>query len=316
MREEYLLVSTSPHIKSPQDIPNIMHTVVIALIPAVISSIYFFRLPAIKLIAVCVITAAATEYIFQKIRKKSITALDGSALITGLLLALTLPPALPLWAAALGAFFAISFGKQIFGGLGYNIFNPAFLGRAFLMAAFPVLMTSWTNPFSLDAVTQATPLAQWKFEHALASHHSLFLGNVAGSLGETSALAILAGAALLFIKRIIDWRIPAGYLGAVAVLGGAFWLIKPGQFPDPLWQMFAGGLMLGAFFMATDLVTSPVTKKGRLIFGIGCGIILVLIRFWGGLPEGVMYSVLLMNAVVPLINRYTVPVTFGRRNKK
>jgi electron transport complex protein RnfD len=168
----------------------------------------------------------------------------------------------------------------------------------------------------LDAVTQATPLAQWKFEHALMSHQSIFLGNVAGSLGETSALAVLVGAAFLFANKIIDWRIPTAYLGTVALLGGVFWLAKPQEFPDPLWHMFAGGLMLGAFFMATDLVTSPVTKKGRLIFGVGCGIILVLIRFWGGLPEGVMYSVLLMNAVVPLINRYTVPVTFGRRNKR
>lgn len=313
MKEEYFLVSASPHIKSGEDISKIMYLVIIALIPAVISSIYFFRLLAIKLIVVCITTAIVTEYIFQRLRRKRVTIADGSAIITGLLLAFTLPPRLPLWTAALGTIFAVAFGKQIFGGLGYNIFNPAFLGRAFLMATFPVLMTTWTNPFSWDAVTSATPLAQMKFSQSLVSHQSLFLGNVSGSLGETSALAILIGASFLLIKRVIDWRIPAGYLGTVALLSGIFWLINPKGFADPLWHLLAGGLILGAFFMATDMVTTPVTKKGRWIFSIGSGVLLVIIRFWSGLPEGVMYSILLMNAVTPLINRFTHPRIFGEQ---
>lgn len=316
MRKEYFLVTTSPHIKSPEDIPRIMYTVIIALIPSVLSSVYFFGLLAIKLIGVCIVTAIITEYIFQSLRKKNITVSDGSAVITGLLLALTLPPSLPLWAASLGTIFAIAFGKQLFGGLGYNIFNPALLGRAFLMATFPSLMTTWTRPFSLDTVTEATPLAQMKFAHSLASHGGLFLGNVSGSLGETSSLMILIGAIFLLIRRLIDWRIPAGYLGTVVLISGILWLIRPEGFADPLWHLFAGGLILGAFFMATDMVTTPVTKKGRMLFGIGCGVILILIRFFGGLPEGVMYSILLMNAVTPLINRLTQPRRFGGRKAK
>ena len=316
MKEKYFLVSAAPHIRTAEDIPKIMYAVLIALIPAVIASAYFFRLLAIKLMVVCVITAVVSEYIFQRLRKKKITVVDGSAVITGLLLALTLPPSLPLWAAALGTFFAIAMGKQIFGGLGYNIFNPALLGRAFLMAAFPALMTSWTNPFSLDAVTGATPLAQMKFTQSMVSHQSLFLGNVSGSLGEASALALLIGAIFLLIKGIIDWRIPVGYLGTVALWSGVFWLINPEKFADPLWHLLAGGLMLGAFFMATDMVTTPVTRKGKWIFAVGCGVLLMLIRFWGGLPEGVMYSILLMNAVTPLINRSIQPRIFGEQKKK
>ena len=316
MKEKYFLVSAAPHIRTAEDIPKIMYTVLIALIPAVIASVYFFRLLAIKLMVVCVITAVVSEYIFQRLRKKKITVVDGSATLTGLLLALTLPPSLPLWAAALGTFFAIALGKQMFGGLGYNIFNPALLGRAFLMAAFPALMTSWTNPFSLDAVTGATPLAQMKFAQSMVSHQSLFLGNVSGSLGEASALALLIGAAFLLIKGIIDWRIPAGFIGTVVLWSGVFWLINPEKFADPLWHLLAGGLMLGAFFMATDMVTTPVTRKGKWIFAVGCGVLLMLIRFWGGLPEGVMYSILLMNAVTPLINRSIQPRIFGEQKKK
>lgn len=316
MKQEYFLVSAPPHIKSHEDISKIMYSVIIALIPVLISSIYFFRLLAIKLIGVCIVTAIVTEYIFQRLRKKNITVADGSAAITGLLLAFTLPPGLPLWAASLGTFFAIAFGKQIFGGLGYNIFNPALLGRAFLMAAFPSLMTTWTRPFSIDALTSATPLAQMKFAHSLVSHKKIFLGNVSGSLGETSALAILIGASFLLIRKIIDWRVPVGYLGTVTLISGMFWLINPEEFVDPLWHLFAGGLVLGVFFMATDMVTTPVTKKGRLIFGIGCGVILILIRFFGGLPEGVMYSILLMNAVTPLINRFTRPIRFGQQKRR
>lgn len=311
-----LTVTVSPHIKSPEDIRRIMYSVIIALIPAVLTGVYFFEWLAVKLIAVCIITAVLTEYIFQKLRKKKITAFDGSAIITGLLLALVLPPGLPVFAACLGTVFAIALGKQVFGGLGYNIFNPALLGRAFLMAAFPVLMTSWVSPFTLDTITRATPLAAMKFSHEIICYEHLFFGNVSGSLGETSALAILIGAMFLLYKKILDWRIAVGYLGTVAVLSGIFWVADPQKYVYPLFHLLAGGLILGAFFMATDMVTTPVTKKGRWIFGLGCGVILMIIRFWGGLPEGVMYSILLMNGVTPLINRFTRPVRFGAKSNK
>ncbi len=227
-----------------------------------------------------------------------------------------LPPGVPLGTAALGAVIAIALGKQIFGGLGYNIFNPALVGRAFLMASFPVLLTTWVKPFSLDAVTKATPLGLMKFQGTATPLLNLFLGQTAGSLGETSAVAILLGGAFLIWKGYIDWRIPAGYAFTVFLLGEFIHLINPAKFPSPFFQVLAGGLLLGAFFMATDPVTTPVTIKGRWIFGIGSGVLLIGIRIWGGLPEGVMYSILLMNMTVPLINRYTRPKPFGTRRGK
>jgi electron transport complex protein RnfD len=292
-----------------------MFLVIAALLPATLAGIYFFGWRALVLVLICVATAVATEYALNRLMKKDITIPDGSAAVTGLLLALCLSPSMPFFAAFLGTVFAIAIGKVLFGGLGYNVFNPALIGRAFLAAAFPVHMTSWVNPLvsrGVEAVSAATPLAVMKFQHDLTPYWKLLIGNVSGSIGETSALLLILGGLFLTIRTGL-WRISASYLGAVAVLGGLFWVIDPSKYPDPLFHLLAGGLMLGAFFMATDPVTSPVTKRGTIIFGVGAGILVVVIRLFSGLPEGVMYSILIMNALVPLINRYTRPRILGAK---
>lgn len=314
--ERPLILSSSPHFHSGDSVPKIMWTVVAALIPATVMAIYYFGIPALIMIGTCVATALVTEIIMNKMKGESLTLNDGSAAITGLLLALTLPPSLPLSAGIIGSVFSIAVGKQIFGGLGYNIFNPALLGRAFLQASFPVAMTTWTFPgtekyANIDAVTAATPLGQFKFENVLTDYGDLLTGNVGGSLGETSALAVILGGVILLVMKYADWRIPLSYLGSVFLIGGLFWYIAPDQYPDPIFHMLSGGLMLGALFMATDMVTSPITASGAWIFGTGAGIVLVIIRLFGGVPEGVMYSILFMNGFTPLINRYTRPKYFG-----
>ena len=309
--ERILTLSSSPHIRDKITVGRIMWAVIIALIPAMAASIYFFRLRAIELIAVCGLASVVTEYLFLRIRGKG-SLNEPSALLTGILLALTLPPSFPLWAAVLGTIFAIIIGKQIFGGLGYNIFNPALIGRAFLVATFPVLMTSWVNPFTIDAVTTATPLGLLRFQSQSTPLMPLFLGNVSGSLGETSALALLIGGAFLLIKKHIDWRTPLAYLFTVALLSGIFYLINP-LYGSPLLHLLAGGLMIGVFFMATDPVTTPLAKQGRWLFGLGAGVIVVIIRNWGGYAEGVMFSILLMNAFTPLLDRYIKPRVLGGR---
>ncbi len=318
MGDMQFIISASPHIRSEESVPKIMYSVIIALIPAIISSIFIFGLKSLWLIVTCTVVSILTEYIFQKIRKKDVTITDGSAAIAGILLALTLPPGFPYPAAALGAIVAIALGKHIFGGLGYNIFNPALIGRAFLQAAFPVLITTWERPLTwlsqeVDAITIATPLAMMKFDMKFESLEKMLIGNIGGSLGETSAIALLLGAAFLLYKGYIQWRIPAGIFTSVVILGGTFWIIDPSKYPDPLFHILAGGMVIGAFFMATDMVTSPITYKGYWIFGIGIGILTIIIRLFGGLPEGVMYSILLMNAITPLINRYTKPRILGRK---
>ena len=309
--ERILTLSSSPHIRDKITVGRIMWAVIIALIPAMAASIYFFRLRAIELIAVCGLASLVTEYLFLRIRGKG-SLNEPSALLTGILLALTLPPSFPLWAAVLGTIFAIIIGKQIFGGLGYNIFNPALIGRAFLVATFPVLMTSWVNPFTIDAVTTATPLGLLRFQSQSTPLMPLFLGNVSGSLGETSALALLIGGAFLLIKKHIDWRTPLAYLFTVALLSGIFYLINP-LYGSPLLHLLAGGLMIGVFFMATDPVTTPLAKQGRWLFGLSAGAIVVIIRNWGGYAEGVMFSILLMNAFTPLLDRYIKPRVLGGR---
>ena len=311
-----LILSSSPHFSTTDSVAKIMWMVVIALLPAVAMSVYYFGMAAVIMIAICMLTALVTEIIMNKMKGEPLTISDGSAAITGLLLALTLPPSFSLSGAALGSFFAIAIGKQVFGGLGYNIFNPALLGRAFLQASFPVAMTTWSFPItdkfsSIDAVTAATPLGRFKFEKTITEFPDLFIGNISGSLGETSAIAILIGGIFLLVMKYADWRIPVSYLGSVFIIGGLFWIFAPEKFPNPVFQLFAGGLMLGAFFMATDMVTSPITTLGSWIFGAGAGLILVIIRLFGGVPEGVMYSILLMNALTPIINRYTRPKYFG-----
>jgi electron transport complex protein RnfD len=251
------------------------------------------------------------------LRKRESTIRDGSALITGILLALILPPAFPLWAASLGAVVAIVMGKMVFGGLGYNKFNPALVGRAFLQAAFPVLMTTWSSPiqklvsFEINATTQATPLAAMKFQKYLTDYSQLLWGNVGGSIGETSVIAILIGGMYLVIKKYADWRIVAGIFISTVLLSGILWKVNPDQYSNPLFHLLSGGFMLGTFFMATDMVGTPTTSRGCWHYGIGIGFLIILIRAHSGLPEGVMYAILLMNAVSPLIDRYTQPRRYG-----
>jgi len=300
MNKEQYIITSQPHVRDKTSVNEIMWSVVLALVPAMIAAIYFFKFKALAIIAVSVLGAVVTEYLFLKVRGKDISISDGSAVLTGILLAMTLPPSAPLWTVLVGSFVAIALGKQVFGGLGHNPFNPALVGRAFLMAAYPVLMTTWT----LDGETTATPLNLLKMEGITTNTWDLFIGHIGGCLGETSAFALLIGAAYLIYKGYINWRIPFAIVGSVFVMTFVF-----GQ--NPVFHLFAGGLILGAFYMATDMVTSPVTKLGRWIFGIGIGVIVVIIRLWGGYPEGVMYSILLMNMAVPLLNRYTRPRSLG-----
>jgi len=295
-----LIVTSSPHVRSQDSVKKIMWSVVLALLPAVFAAVYFFKARALSVILAAVVGAVLTEYIFQKIRNKKNTIKDGSAVVTGLLLALTLPPSIPLWTAFFGSIVAIGLGKQVFGGIGQNPFNPALVGRAFLTASYPVLMTTWT----VDGVSSATPLSQMKMEGIATDTWNLFVGQIGGSLGETSAIALLLGFSYLLYKGYVNWRIPLAMVGTVFLGTFAFG-------SDPIFHLFAGGLMLGALFMATDMVSSPTTKLGRWIFGLGAGLLVVIIRLWGGYPEGVMYSILLMNTAVPLINRYTRPRSLG-----
>lgn len=295
-----LIVTSSPHVRDNTTVSQIMWTVILSLIPAIFAAVYFFGSEAFLVLLASIIGAILTEYIFQRQRKKEVSIKDGSAVITGLLLGLTLPANLPLWTAFIGSVVAVGLGKQVFGGLGHNPFNPALVGRAFLLSAYPVLMTTW----KVDGISSATPLNLMKMQGVGTSYWDLFIGNIGGSMGETSALALLIGATYLLYKGIISWRIPTGMLGTVFLLS-----LISGR--DPIFHLLSGGLLLGAFYMATDMVTSPVTKKGRWIFGIAAGLIVVIIRLWGGYPEGVLYSILLMNTTVPLLNRYTRPRSLG-----
>jgi electron transport complex protein RnfD len=310
MPEIRLQVSPGPHLWQGFSTNKIMRWVLLGLLFPTAGGIYFFGYRALLVILVSVVSALLTEYLVKKLRGRPFV-MDGSAVITGLILALALPPTIPLWMIAMGSIFSIAIVKEAFGGLGHNIFNPALGGRAFLTACFGVEMTTWIRPlgFVADAVTTATPLNEnfvWssRWVARLALYKDMFLGDTAGSVGETSILLILAGGILLVAFKIIDWRVPLAYVGTVGVLSLAM-----GQ--DPILQMMGGGLMLGAFFMATDYVTSPITKKGRVIFSIGCGLLTVVIRQFGGLPEGVTYAILFMNAVTPLIDRYVKVRPYG-----
>ncbi len=318
------ILQSSPHFKDRDSVPKIMYAVVLSLIPAALASLYFFRIKALTLLLCCVATCLVTEVVILWIRKKPLHSVwDGSAIITGLLLAMTLPPSLSPELAVIGAVAAIVIGKQVFGGLGHNIFNPALVGRAFLQAAFPVAMTTWIPPVSLkiDTVTFATPLANLKFQDAVAqgtltSLKDLFWGNTGGCLGETSSIALLVGALYLLLRRVIDWRIPAGILISLTVFTGIFWMLRPERYASPLFHVLSGGLLIGAFFMATDMVTSPFTSQGSWIYALGIGLMVSLVRLFGGYPEGVMYSILFMNAFVPLLNRYTRPRILGERGRR
>lgn len=307
-----LELTSSPHIHSRWSTKQAMWFVVIALIPALISAVIFFGPYQLLIVLTSVVFCIGTEYLIKKIRKRKVTVTDGSAVITGLLLGLILPPNFSLSSTAIGAVFAIAVGKEIFGGLGYNIFNPALVGRAFLQAAFPVAITTWTKPnFAVDTVTSATPLAAYKFDKVFTSIEPMFFGNIGGSLGETSALAILIGGIFLIAAGVVNYRVPLAMILGMILFAGIFWVIDPVKYPNPLFQIFAGGFLFGTFFMATDWVTSPLTSKGMWIFGLGIALLVVVIRIFGGLPEGVMYAILIMNSVVPIINRYTYPKIFG-----
>ncbi len=324
MKENTFILKSSPHFRDKDSVSKIMYAVVISLIPAVAASIYFFRLKAVLIYVTCVATCLVTEAVFLKVRKKDVRSLwDGSAIITGLLLAMTLPPSLSLDLVIIGSVMAIALGKQVFGGLGYNVFNPALVGRAFLQIAFPVAMTTWVPPATLqvNTATFATPLGNLKFlasitEGSLTPLKDLFWGNVGGCLGETSAIALLLGALFLLFRKVIDWRIPAGIISALVVFTGLFWITSPDKYTHPLFHVLAGGFLIGAFFMATDMVTSPITPVGAWIYALGIGFLIGLIRLFGGFPEGVMFSILFMNTFVPLINRYTRPRILGKRRSQ
>jgi electron transport complex protein RnfD len=315
-----IIVSASPHLRSVPDTAKVMTLVSISLLPTVVAAVIIFGINSLLVIGVSVLACVATEWLSNLIFKKANTLSDGSAVITGILFAFTLPVSTPLWMVALGGVIAIFLVKQLFGGLGYNIFNPALAARAVLLASWPVVMTSWVKPvntwLSMDALSSASPLGAMKealrmgmHPVAATSYTDMFFGNIPGSLGETCKLTLLLGGALLLIMRVIDWRIPVSFIGMVALLSLPF-----GR--DPLAEVLSGGLILGAFFMATDMVTSPTTKTGRLIFGLGAGLVTVLIRNYGGFPEGVCYSILFMNSLNPLIDKYIQPRVFGTRSIK
>lgn len=327
-----VLITASPHVRSADSTIKIMWSVVISLVPVIATSIYFFGPSAILVLLASVAGCLITERLFGT-NPGSIA--DGSAMITGLLLGLTLPPGFPLWMAFLGGVFGMGFGKIIYGGLGQNIFNPALVGRAFLQAAFPVAITTWPSrtqhwwtlqgdnlalPFMspvVDTATSATPLGNLKFgdDPVATPLLDLLLGTTNGSLGETSALLILAGGIYLAWRGHLNWHIPVSIFVTTFVVSGLFWVIGISQF-TPWFMLFSGGLMLGAWYMATDMVTSPLSTKGCWVFGFGIGLLVVIIRIWGGLPEGVMYAILLMNALVPFINRATQPRLFGTSGRK
>lgn len=320
MTETSFLLKSSPHFQDKDSVPKIMYAVVISLLPPLAASIYYFRFRAVALYLACLVACLGTEALFLWVRKKPLDALwDGSGIITGLLLAMTLPPNLSLELAVIGGVVAVGLGKQVFGGLGNNIFNPALVGRAFLQIAFPVAMTTWSAPvgIAVDTATYATPLGNLKFQDAVAqgtlsSIEDLFLGSTGGCIGETSAVALLLGALFLLFRKVIDWRIPAGIILALGVFTGIFWIVGPEKYAAPHFHILAGGLLLGAFFMATDMVTSPISPLGAWIYALGIGLLIGIIRIFGGFPEGVMFSILFMNTFVPLINRYTRPRVLGQ----
>ncbi len=328
-----LLVSPSPHIHGKENTRNLMRDVIIALVPAVAVSIYYFGFSAIKLVLVGVISCMLVEFLIQKfLLKGKCTICDYSAALTGVLLALNLPPNSPWWLMVIGSIVAIGVAKMTFGGLGQNLFNPALVGRVFLLVSFPVLMTDWTAPASffgasIDAASGATPLALVKEAVAAGTPISeIFANNPSlsytqllfarvGSAGEVSAIALLLGFVYLLVRRVIKPHITLSIWATVFVFSGILWLCNPEQFTDPIFNLLTGGMLLGSIFMATDYVTSPMSEKGMVIFGVGIGIITILIREFGAYPEGISFAILIMNATVPLINMYVKPKRFAKEAK-
>jgi len=319
-----LTVSPSPHVHSGESTQKIMYRVVFAMIPALAWSIFVFGFDALRATLIAVAACIAVEYLIQKyLLKVTPSVTDGSALITGILLAFNVPSNLPWWIIIIGAVAAMGIGKLSFGGLGNNVFNPALVGRVFLLISFPVQMTSWpvNKQAGIDALTTATPLGLLKegvkngtpiSDIASLPHlNDMLLGNIGGSLGEISAVLLILGGIYMLWKKVITWHIPVSILLTVAVISGIFWRINPEMYVNPMYHILTGGLMLGAIFMATDMVTSPMTAKGQIIYGIGIGIITISIRLFGAYPEGISFAILIMNAVTPLLNYYIKPKRFG-----
>ncbi len=303
-----LVVSNSPHIRDNQSINKIMFTVVLAMLPACLAGIWFFGFAALKVLLLCTVSCVVIEEGWNKLMKRASTWKDGSAILTGILLGMNLNAGVPWWVCVLGGVLAIILGKQLFGGLGYNPFNPALVARVGLLIGLPEIMTTWNATRGADVVTSATPLGMAVGDTSLGN---LLSGNVGGCLGETSAIALLIGGAILLFFKLIKWQVPVAFIGSVFVITGIAYWINPAEYHSPVFHVLSGGLLLGAFFMATDMVTSPMTKKGSLIFGLGCGIMTSAIRLWGSYPEGVSFSILFMNALTPLIDRSTISKPFG-----
>lgn len=322
-------VSGSPHVHGHASVSKLMYGVVYAMIPAMLVSVYFFGWGAARVLLISVLACLFFEYIIQKYLIKGATTInDGSAVITGILLAFNVPSNLPWWILVIGALVAIGMGKMSFGGLGKNIFNPALVGRVFLLISFPVQMTSWPVPKPLfapgltDAITGPTPLGILKegvragksvqeLAPELPDYVTALLGNQGGCLGEVSALALILGAVYMLSRKIITWQIPTAYLGSVVVFSGIFWLIDPTSYADPLFHLVTGGMMLGIFYMATDYTTSPMSTRAQIIYGVGAGVLTMVIRLWGAYPEGVSFAILIMNAFVPLLDGALKPKRFG-----
>jgi Na+-translocating ferredoxin:NAD+ oxidoreductase subunit D len=320
-----LTVSPSPHVHSDDSTRKIMYRVVYALIPALLWSVFVFGLDALRVTLIAVAACLAFEYLIQKyLMKVSPSVTDGSALITGILLAFNVPAGIPWWIIVIGSLAAIGIGKLSFGGLGSNIFNPALVGRVFLLISFPVQMTSWpvTRQSEVDTVTSATPLGIIKegltngtpvsrLMPDLPATSEMLLGNIGGSLGEISALLLILGGLYMLFKKVITWHIPVSVIASVGIIAAIFWLADPQSYVNPVYHLLTGGLMLGAIFMATDMVTSPMAPKGQIIYGVGIGAITISIRLFGAYPEGISFAILIMNAFTPLINTYVKPKRFG-----
>lgn len=330
-----LIVSLSPHQLGDNSVKKLMYRVLIALIPTFFVSVWFFGLGALVVTFTSVLSAVLFEFLITKyVLKKENTITDGSAMITGLLLAFNLPSNLPIWLVIIGAFVAIVIAKSSFGGLGNNPFNPALVGRVFLLISWPVQMTSWPLPSPIsekflgytDVTTGATPLGKLaeairngdsmtSFLEKIPDYLQMLIGNMGGSLGEVGAIALIIGLVYMLMKKIITWHIPVSILGTVTIFTGILWLVNPVKYADPAFHLLSGGLLLGAIFMATDYVTSPMSKRGQIIFGVGIGVLTIVIRLWGAFPEGVSFAILIMNAFVPIINMYMKPKRFGEKIK-
>jgi electron transport complex protein RnfD len=336
MSKRTLQIGTSPHIRAGHSVNVIMRNVIYALLPACAFGVYVFGWTALLTQLMAVASCVLTEHFFSKAGGKPTTIWDGSVWITGILYGLTLPPHLPLWMTAVGGFIGVGMAKSLFGGLGYNAFNPALVGRAFLQAAFPTALTSWTPslfegrwqgvpastlalPFTApnyEGITSATPLSIAKFESEFAGMRELALGLTSGSTGETCGIILLLGGIYLAARKMLNWRTPAAIFATVAALSFLFHSLNPERYGDPVFMLFSGGLMLGAVYMATDMVASPITHRGCVVYGILIGSLVVVIRYWGGMPEGVMYAILIANAASPHIDQWIQPRVYGTKLKK